>query len=109
MTDTQHPITPPPELYQKWCSCGNVTEALNQAARWGADQELEACCAFAQDHVWGLVNGPQVADVIRTARRPKPQTLNSIALQMLGTIERMNIVIPEITDTIRQALEQAND
>jgi hypothetical protein len=26
-------------------------------------------------------------------------------MQMLGTIEKMNVVIPEITDTIRRALE----
>jgi len=37
--------------------------------------------------------------------RPKPPTLNSIALQMLGTIERDAHYLPEITDTIRKALE----
>jgi len=42
--------------------------------------------------------------------RPKPQTLNSIALQMLDTIERDARYLPEITDTIRKALkEKAND
>jgi len=35
--------------------------------------------------------------------------LNSIALQMLGTIERDAHYIPEITDTIRRALEQLPD
>lgn len=34
------------------------------------------------------------------------QTIAEIALQMLGTIERMELIIPEITDTIRKALEQ---
>ena len=38
-----------------------------------------------------------------------PQELNSIALQMLGTIERDAHYLPEITDTIRKALEQLND
>jgi len=42
---------------------------------------------------------------LRAARRPKPPTLNSIALQMLGTIERDAHYLPEITDTIRRALE----
>jgi hypothetical protein len=46
---------------------------------------------------------------MRETRRPKPQTLNSIALQMLGTIEKMDVVIPEITDTIRRALEALDD
>jgi hypothetical protein len=32
--------------------------------------------------------------------------LTEIALQMLGTIERMELIIPEITDTIRKALEE---
>ena len=49
---TEHPITPPPELVQQWAAdyWGNVDEPLanserhiaTQAARWGADQELEA-------------------------------------------------------------------
>lgn len=32
--------------------------------------------------------------------------LTDIALQMLGTIERTKLFIPEITDTIRKALEE---
>jgi hypothetical protein len=32
--------------------------------------------------------------------------LTEIALQMLGTIERMELIIPEITDTIRKALKE---
>lgn len=31
--------------------------------------------------------------------------LTEIALQILGTIERMELIIPETTDTIRAALE----
>jgi hypothetical protein len=42
---------------------------------------------------------------LRAARRPKPPTLNSIALQMLGTIEQDAHYLTEITDTIRRALE----
>lgn len=36
------------------------------------------------------------------------QTLTSIALQMLGTIELSEIFIPDITNTIRRALEQGD-
>ena len=36
----------------------------------------------------------------------EPEDLTQIALQMLFTIERMELIIPEITDTIRKALEQ---
>jgi hypothetical protein len=49
---------------------------------------------------WGLEESD-----LRAARRPKPPSLNSIALQMLGTIERDAHYLPEITDTIRRALE----
>ena len=75
-----------------------VTELAQQIA----DQELEACCEWFQELY-------KSGDVLRAARRPKPPTLNSIALQMLGTIERDAHYLPEITDTIRKALEQLND
>ena len=64
--------------------------------QYGADQELEACCLLL-DRSYGTS--------LRAARRPKPPSLNSIALQMLGTVERDAHYIPEITDTIRRALE----
>jgi hypothetical protein len=111
----QHPITPPPKLVEKWIKSARYREFMPYpegyeqyeqrlttiAARWGADQELEACCEwFVRD--WTDI---ETADKLRAARRPKPQTLNSIALQMLGTIERDAHYLPEITDTIRRALE----
>ena len=97
-------ITPPPELVQQWAdmiATHTDIEVFSAAARWGADQELEACVN------WLIENqNPRWAHVLRAARRPKPPTLNSIALQMLGTIERDAHYLPEITDTIRKALEQ---
>jgi hypothetical protein len=127
MTDQSSPITPPPELVQQWTVswisaeyCCLRTYLATQSAQWGwdqrgaineaqlqerADQELEACCQLLD------INGcPNTwIDMLRAARRPKPATLNSIALQMLGTIERDAHYLPEITDTIRCALEQLND
>jgi hypothetical protein len=104
----QHPITPPPELVQQWINEEDGLSAehiATRAAQWGADQELEACCDwlsdFAPETDWPV-------DLL-VARRPKPQSLNSIALEMLGTIEKMDVVIPEITDTIRRALEAIDD
>lgn len=115
------PITPPPELVEQWRNLPEyvsqlrtmstvtiTTEKLQsiatQAARWGADQELEACCE------WLVNEGHEYEHVaLRDARRPKPPSLNSIALQMLGTIERDAHYLPEITDTIRRALEQLDD
>ena len=74
-----------------------------EAAQWGADMELEACIAWLDRTTVGM------ADLLREYRRPEPQTLTSIALQMLSTIERDAHYIPEITDTIRRALDQLND
>jgi hypothetical protein len=114
---TQHPITPPPELVQEWWEEADQYQddpktyfdhVATQAARWGADQELEACVdQCRRPSVWIEDCGyhPSVPEDLRAARRPKPQTLNSIALQMLGTIERDAHYLPEITDTIRRALE----
>ncbi len=107
MTNQQHLITPPPELVQQWVSqCVNCTfdDVFQEIAQWGADQELEACCK------WLAVAWKSYASTdLRAALRPKPQTLNSTALQMLGTIERDAHYLPEITDTIRRALEQLDD
>ena len=110
-------IEPPPELVEQWeeqflerptiNGCWIQSYIATQAARWGADMELEACCEwFANDAVSEVVS---VVAELRAARRPEPQTLNSVALQMLGTIERDAHYIPEITDTIRRALEDLDD
>jgi hypothetical protein len=52
----------------------------------------------------------EIDDALTTARtllaQPEPEGLVEIALQMLGTITSMELIIPEITDTIRNALEQ---
>jgi len=115
----RHPITPPIELVRQWIieeddpyepNWQAYEEGIaNRAAQWGADQELEACCEWVSKYLPYLGDFPMPEDKLRAARRPKPQTLNSIALEMLGTIEKLNVVIPEITDTIRRALEQLDD
>ena len=109
------PITPPTELVQQWeeqflerptiNGCFIQSYIAAKAAQWGADQELEACL----EHLFR--RGFSDADILclRAARRSKPPSLNRIALQMLGTIERDAHYIPEITDTIRRALEALDD
>ena len=85
----QHPITPPPELILEWCRGWNCTAELaalkgiaTQAAQWGADQELEACCEwFVRD--WTDI---ETADKLRAARRPKPPSLKEQALRALFAI-----------------------
>ena len=108
MTD-QHPITPPPELILEWCRGWNCTAELaalkgiaTQAARWGADQELEACCSEVS---W---NGNKaLAAELRTRRRPKPPSLKEQALEALSS--KHVAVPPVLAATIRRALEALPD
>ena len=116
MTDQQHPITPPPELVQQWLSeyfgttvTGKVSaleqHIATQAARWGADQELEACIT------WVAIESLEAAKELRAARRPKPPSLKAQALDALNL---MLMFIPpgdqrEQGETIRKALEQLDD
>ena len=106
MTD-QHPITPPPELMMQWSETwhkaqvkhvSHVEFVTTQAARWAADQELEACCK------WLDQSTVEWADMLHAVRRPKPPSLRESALAALGSIERGQDR-PEDTDTIRRALE----
>jgi hypothetical protein len=105
---TDHPITPPPELVQQW-----HTEAGNQpfhvyiaaqAARWGADQELEACCEFE-----ATVYSTDCADKLRRHRRPKQPSLKEQALEKLAWIdEKLEAPLLNHCDaihTIRRALD----
>lgn len=107
----QHLIVPPPELVHQWFQEGNhlFPQIAAKAAQWAADQELEACCAFAEDQSWGLVNGPHVANMIRAARRPKPKSLKEQALATLQRISKDSYPCSYQDDgdwdTIRRALE----
>jgi len=71
----EHPITPPPELVEQWTNENSGfpftrwQELATQAARWGADQELEACCSWADATGWC-----GAGDMLRTDRRSEPPT-----------------------------------
>ena len=105
MTD-QHPITPPLELLQEWCqqerNCNSGLDALKdlatQAARWGADQELEACCEWLKAEGY-----PGTVIDLRAARRPKPPSLKEQALALLDDASDRLDAVHE--NTIRRALE----
>jgi hypothetical protein len=51
-----NPITPPRELVREWYGSEDCPDGANalanylctQAAQWGADQELEACCEWLE-------------------------------------------------------------
>ena len=108
---TNHPITPPDELVDKWHdqwlnvwgSARNIRSnqwIANQAAQWGADQELEACCEVMR------LNGDYVSGgVLRAIRRPQPPSLKEQALaEVAGAVAGGNIT-PERGAIILKALE----
>jgi len=82
-------ITPTPE---------KVVECLRENIQYIADGELEACCAVME------MNGEYVSgNVLRAIRRPKP-TLKSQALKDFETVRKHSDLLPEILDTIENAL-----
>jgi hypothetical protein len=110
---TDHNITPPPELVQQWAreiydktSCGYERDEhiATRAAQWGADQELEACCALMDRD---FMAGPSE---LRAARRPKPPSLKAQALDALQRYTSGKTVLTDSAiDTIRRALNQLPD
>jgi len=121
-----HPITPSHELVQQWQKEPGVTGSFSmlppvvmltipstklhhiatRAAQWGADQELEACCALLDkfnDGFW--------CDELRAARRPKPPSLKEQALAALERYESEEWCEEMTFDSsvIRRALEQLDD
>lgn len=101
MTD-RHPITPPSALVAVWASESLATQALcTKAARWGANQELKACC----DILSGEFNYHHLAEPLRWSRRPKPPNLKEKALSELAAAVAAGDITPERGATIRLALE----
>ena len=114
----QHPITPPPELvdkwYDEWLNADDLTHLDTRvailAARWGADQELEACCEWIEDAPFGFALNTS-AYQLRAARRPKPPSLKEQALAALEGAPSpsfpnlMRMLTPDQHDLIRRALE----
>lgn len=106
----QHPVTPLPELVYRLrdeAPYGNLDggtkrelHLIDAAYQAGADQELEACLGHL------LRCGFSDADILRlrTARRPKPPSLEGALRVLKNLIETRRIVDPEY-QALRQALE----
>ena len=117
---TINSFVPPPELVQQWRNGGpsyaianNAYEhyIANQAAQWGADQELEACGRWLEDQ---LCMPPDArADVITQlngSRRPKLPSLKEQALEALEALPTpAGQVTADRLATIRRALEALDD
>jgi hypothetical protein len=102
-----HPIIPPPELVQQWYDNmgpdpGPFESFAIAAARWAADQELEACVE------WLIMSPVRTEEYLRAARRPKPLSLKEQALQALDQADKglNKSEWQQRSDTIRRALEQ---
>ena len=114
----EHPITPPPELVQQWLEDGpedgefGISKHIaTQAANWGSDQELEACCHEVQK-LYG------VGRWLRSTRRPKPPSLKEQALETFRSMQIEPVVINGVNvnadvmgkyNIIRRALESLPD
>jgi hypothetical protein len=119
MTDNLLPLIPK-ELLSKWDKTWHAiviptdprtySEYMyDQCAQWGADQELDACCAEVS-----FYEGKNLQVKLRAARRPKPPTLKEQALAALGWLSiepclingvDVNAAVRAKYDTIRKALE----
>jgi hypothetical protein len=109
-------IVPPPDLIRKWMEKTEYDEdtwfyesyIAEQAAQWGADQELEACCEWVSQ--WRcLVGGSRPEVGLRAARRPKPPSLKEQSLKHLDVMERDGYYLPEILQDLRRAVEKLDD
>ena len=104
----EHPITPPPELIMDWCkqrACISEPGPIHvwlatQAARWGADTELDACCQYINR--WFATPEYRCAE-LHAARRPKPPSLKEQAL--LRTDAILNDPNPALPTEVRETLE----
>ena len=106
-----NPITPPPELRNKWLDEAPNTSVydylIDSAAQWGAAQKLEACCKWleqlepARDYL---------AAQLRAANLPglKEQALGALGRFTSNAHSRADEMVQDI-ETIRRALEALDD
>jgi len=88
----------------------NWRDIATQAAQWGADQELEACCEWLEQRVpardW-------LAMQLHDARRPNAPTLKERALEALGRFSANSHTtahqMQNDFDLFRRALEALDD
>ena len=117
----EHPITPSTELVKQWLGTyfsttitGEVSDVeltlATQAARWGANQELEECLqwfsAFYCMETWMQKD----LEKFRAARRPKPPSLREQALALIShDPTNQPFLSEEGIAIIRRALESLPD
>jgi hypothetical protein len=112
MTNTKHPITPPPELVEQWVQVHTTKYDLaRKAAQWGADEQLEQDARWLDTHALfseHLTITPS-GDALRQAMCPKTPSLKEQALDELHISFDRGYLKEGAADTIRRALEQLDD
>jgi hypothetical protein len=114
---TDHRNTPPPKLLDQWlaewaandeATGPQVEYVATAAARWGSDQELEACVEWASCFNY---DDYHYDEVLRDIRRPKPPSLKEQALQALDLlkVDASTHGLGFDSSTIRRALESLPD
>jgi hypothetical protein len=101
-------LTPPQWHLDAWCKQAlamgaDVDAVFLEAARWGADQELQACINWLYENDWKAVHKH-----LRAARRPKPPSLKERALQAWAAVDA-GTDDQAAMSVIRRALEQLDD
>lgn len=119
MTEHLFPITPPPELVKKWATASARTHRENgtyaqhefalatQAARWGADQQLELDAEwFDKNSLFSqsLTVTPS-GNALREAMRPKPPSLKERALAVVENLIICDHLSEQDETTLLDALE----
>ena len=107
----EHPIIPPQWQVDAWCKQAfamgaDVDAVFLEATRWGADQELEACCEWLAYELRHKGQSLQWADDLRAARRPKPPSLKEQALEILEINNDVDSQLSAVHyNILRRALE----
>ena len=114
--NNQHPIPSPPfDLVRQWMERTEYDEytwfyesyIAEQAARWGADQQLAEDAKWLDQHA---LDAPHlkitpVGESLKEAMRPKPPTLKEQALEVLNITQKGYGLAEVDLDTIRRAIE----
>ena len=80
----EHQITPSQALVDKWVAMlehHDDIDVFSVIARWGADQELEACCVWVDITGWW-----SAGDILCAARRSKPLSLKDEVKQIIDCL-----------------------
>ena len=101
--------TPTPEKVVEY-----LREHIQYLQQLAADEELEACVELLIKRYSGCTNSytaNEIASWMRNTRRPKPPqpTLKSQALKDFETVRKHSDLLPEILDTIENALKSLPD